>query len=266
MIKVIDKTTLDYQSDRFAMTDIRINQYSDIHLTVTETEDTITFKADFTSATVMINDYSLEKTFNKDEYKNTICDITFMKRKLENPYELMLLTRKANRLSAPMSSPTTSRLCPYATVFITDDIVYIVPRVRLTLNSNKFDNSEYTSIDFGEKTTQQVLFEYVPEAKTVQDKFFIKKEALGDSIDPYSSISYLENQVDVLYKIIDKLIDKTGIDVSEYSGILSEVAVNSSLNINSLEKTESKIHKGKSYIRKRQEAYYRMLREAGFDA
>ena len=47
---------------------------------------------------------------------------------------------------------------------------------------------------------------------------------------------------------------------------MNEVNVNSSLTVNSLEKVASKISKNKKQMRDRQKAYYRMLREAGFDA
>ena len=266
LIKVINKIDLDYVTDKNLLTDSRVNQYRDISISATETEDTLTIKAHFTPSASYMSEYDIEKTFYKSEFKDTVTDLTLIKKKIENPYELMVLTRKYNRVVAPLVAPVNGRLLPYATVFITDDTVWIIPRVRLTINSNKFDNCEYSEEDFGDKTTQQVLFDHCPEAKAVADKWYIKKEALSDSIDVNSSISYLENQVDVLYKILDQLIEKTGIDVEEYKDIMNEVNVNSSLTVNSLEKVASKISKNKKQIRDRQKAYYRMLREAGFDA
>ena len=266
MIKVINKNTLDYETDRNAVSDARINQYTDISLSASETNDTITINMQFMSNVPNIPNYTLSKVFYKNEYKNTIADITCLKKKVEAPYDLLIITRKANRVVAPVTTPTNYRLLPYATIFITDDITWIIPRVRLTNTSNKFDNSEYSEEYFGTRTTQQVLFSHCPEAKLISDKWYVKKEALSDSIDVNTSISYLENQVDVLYKILNKLIEKTGIDVSEYQDIINSVDKNSSLNINSLEKVNNKISKNKKHIRDRQKVYYRMLKEAGLDA
>lgn len=267
MIKVINKPTIDWNTEVNIYQDARVNQYKDISISASETDDTLTIRIDFISGVPNIDSYFLEKTFYKNEFKGIVTSINVFKKKFESPYNLLVLTRKYNRVAAPMSTPVNSKSCDVGTLYISEDnTVWIVPRIRLSENSHKFDNCEYSEEVFGERTTQQVLFEHCPEAKIVADKWYIKKEALSDSIDVNSSISYLENQVDVLYKILNKIIEKTGIDVSEYQEILTEVERASSLNINTLTDVKDKINKNKGYIRGRQQAYYRMLREAGFDA
>ena len=263
MIKVINNTSLVYDLTRIPY----INQYRDVTLYASETEDQLYIKVAFISGTTDFESYVLEKTVNKSAIKGIICDISFFRTTSYTPYDTMIVSKKYNRVDAPMANPTNERLYSFAALYIAQNgDVYIIPRWRLTQNSNKFEGCEYSEVQFKGRTPQQVLFEVVPETAVIPKPWKIKKETLGDSIDPRTSITYLENQVDVLYKIIELLISATNIDVSQYREILDAVDTYSTLNINSTEKILNKINRDKAFIRQKQKEYHDNLREAGFDA
>jgi hypothetical protein len=263
MIKVINNTSLVYDITRIP----HINQYRDITLYASETEDQLYIKVAFISGTEAFESYILEKTFDKNAIKGTLCDITFIRSTSYSPYNIFVIGRKFNRVDAPLRNPTNERIFSFATLYIANNgDVYIIPRWRLTHTSNKFDGCDYSEVAFNGRTPQEILFELVPETVDITKAWYIKKETLGDSIDTRTSVTYLENQVDVLYKIIEKLIAATNIDVSEYADILDAVDKTSVMNINSIEKIVNKINRDKKYIRTKQKEYHDKLKAAGFDA
>ena len=261
LIKVIDKNIVESMDKFNYLKNTLINQYKDIRLKVSETESDVVIKVTFEYKTKALGEYSLEEKFKKSEYKNSVLEVTLLKNNTLSPYNELLLLRKFCRVQAPISSSDNSRCFWCASMFITDDTIYVVPRIRLTSTSNIFDNSEHIDTSFENLTPQKVLFNFCSEAKAIAEKWHAKKIYLGD-IDVNSSISYLENQVDVLYKIIEKIVEKTGVDVSEYKDVLDAVENSSSLKVNTIEKITSKLNRDKALVRHCQEEYYTKRKES----
>jgi hypothetical protein len=100
------------------------------------------------------------------------------------------------------------------------------------------------------------LFQYCESAKKIYDNWMTKQTIIGNPIDMSKSITYLESQVDILYKILNSIVAKTNIDVSEFKSVIDAIDANSVLNIKTQDKIVEELNTDKAEIRRLQKQYY----------
>jgi len=134
--------------------------------------------------------------------------------------------------------------------------IYIHPFFYINPDSINKDGYQYIEKEMINSDHLSMLTSSCQELREYIEKWNMKKFILNPNIDISKSATYLETEVDTLYKIINILLDKIKIDVSEYQPIIDAVERNNVLNIKNLEKLVSEIDEDKQNIRKQQKIYY----------
>lgn len=147
----------------------------------------------------------------------------------------------------------------FVSLYITKNMqdIYIHPFFRL--NNRIYDNTKFTHIEkpLIDSNHIEMLLSSCQEFRDYYNKWCIKKETIDPTVDVSKSASYLEAEIDVLYKIIELLLEKTEIDASEYQPVIDAVARHNVLDIKNINKLVSEIDEDKANVRKRQEMFYK---------
>ena len=202
-------------------------------------------------------------SINRELYKSQIIMITLLRANFDSKLENMVFSPKFNLTNGGYYHEVTPKLVNIASVWIPETLdkdIVVVPHIRID-KFNDTDKVSYSEINLVDDNPQKTLLSLVPEAYNKKDIWYLKHQHIKSLIDPLSSIAYLEDQVDILYKIINILLEKTNTDVSEYKQILDTVDQYSVSKIKSLDKINSEIKEDKSKIRAIQKEYYK-LRDA----
>lgn len=154
-------------------------------------------------------------------------------------------------------------VCNLVRFYITDDLqdMYIYLYYNDT-STTTLGDLPIETVDLGvNSSVDELFFSKCPE---IQEKMtgWNAKIDLQNRVNAYNSISYLEGQLDVLYKIVEKLIEKTGTDVSEYQELLNSVDTNSVLTLKDVKVVTKDILNDKSNVRKAQTEYYNVLNDS----
>ena len=146
----------------------------------------------------------------------------------------------------------------FLSLYITKDKqdIYIHPFFRFHSNAVDQEGYRYIEKDIIDSDHLAMMTSSCQELKDHIDKWNLKKNTLDPNIDISKSATYLETEVDALYKIIGILLEKTKTDVPEYQPIIEAVERHNVLNIKSLNKLVAEIDEDKQNIRKQQEVYY----------
>jgi hypothetical protein len=230
-----------------------LSNYKFFTLDINETEDLVTFNFTFNKhddSTV-----NLVKNFNKLEYANSIVKLSLVRDSSKDDYKDISVLRKYSNVDDPYISGSSVGEFSFARVYFGNDTIYVIP--RFNFKDTYTTNGETILMDFNGKSSQEVLFTISPSALNIRNKWVVKKESVGDMLDVKSSISYLESQVDLLYKIIEK----SGIDISEYKNIFDAVDRTSCLKVKDENHIINEMLTNKQLVRTRQELYRRKLKE-----
>lgn len=197
-------------------------------------------------------------TINKNDYSGGLYSITS--------------SRTGDKLGIHISPKYTKRevskpfmwdddVCNLVRFYITDDLqnMYIYLYYNDT-STDTLGNLPIESVDLGVNySVDELFFSKCSEIHEKMTKWNAKID-LQNKVNDYNSISYLEGQLDVLYKIVEKLIEKTGTDVSEYKELLDSVDSNSVLTLKDIKVVTGDILDDKSNVRKAQTEYYKVLK------
>ena len=147
----------------------------------------------------------------------------------------------------------------FVSLYITKDgqDIYIHPFFRL--NNRIYNNTKFTHIEKPLINSNHIgmLLSSCQEFRDYYNKWCIKKETIDPTVDISKSASYLEAEIDVLYKIIELLLEKTEIDASEYQPVIDAVARHNVLDIKNINKLNSELDEDKEHVRKIQEMFYK---------
>lgn len=199
-------------------------------------------------------------TINKKEYSGGLYSITSSR--TGDKLGVHIFPKYAGRnVSRPFL--LDDDVCNLVRFYITDDLqnMYIYLYYHDT-STDVLGNLPIETVDLGvNNSVDGLFFSKCPEVREKMTKWNAKIN-LQNKVNAYNSISYLEGQLDVLYKIVEKLIEKTGIDVSEYKELLDSVDSSSVLTLKDVKVVTEDILDDKSNVRKAQIEYYKVLKDS----
>ena len=261
MIKIYDRSDITDFNNTSNLRDI-----SDAAYTFREDENNlyidiaITYNSEwYDDMTNDNNDETFSTVINKKLYAGQLLSIALLRAQAHTTFNRINVNTKYNKLIPPLSKSADPRVFTTMSIWIpsnTSDSILIFPHTRTTEAGNQIEGMEYEVVDLIDRDPQTTLISKVEEAGFKVEKWYLKKQTVCDLIDPYDSLSYLEGQVDVLYKIIDMLIEKTGVDVGEYQELLNNIDRYSVVNVKTLDKINSEIITDKAKVRSIQKGYY----------
>ena len=202
------------------------------------------------------------KEFNvaidKNLFSDNILTVALLKTTINSKFHSIVFDTKYSQVYGYYSRGSDFNLFNAASIWISSSTTdtTIVPHVKINGNWGTSENLEYNQIDFVDNDPQTTLLSLVPDAQHKKDIWFLKKRYIQNLLDPYESIAYLEGQVDVLSKVINLLIEKTGLDVGEYKTVLEDIDKHTVIDVKTLDKIKSEISKDKANVRNIQRAYY----------
>ncbi len=259
MIKIYDKTDINDLSNSENLSnivDVGYNFYEDNKDIYCEVF--IQYSGDPELDT---NHASFQTVINKEIYRGQIIMISlYRESQLSDRFTKIAYSAKYNKLSGTLSTPRDLAKFNAATVWIPYDVnepIIILPQIRTKPEGNRIEGLDYEEIELVNKDTAQLtLFTLSEDAKMKKDLWELKKQYISDLIDPYETITYLEGQVDVLSKVINIILDKTGIDAGEYKEILKTIDDNNVISVKPLDRINSELLTSKHKVRNLQKEYY----------
>lgn len=230
-----------------------LGNYKSFTLNIDESNDILTFKFIFYKHDNTRID--LIKSFNRTEYTNNIAKVYLIRKSSTDDYSDISLCRKYNNVDDPYSISSNDGEFSFALVYFEKDTTCVIP--RFNFQDTYTTNGETILIDFNNRSAQEVLFDISPSALKIRNIWLAKKESVGDTLDVKSSVSYLESQIDILYKIIEN----SGIDISNYKEIFDAVDKTSCLKVKDNAHIVNELLTNKQLVRTRQKIYRKKLSE-----
>ncbi len=227
---------------------------------VKETTDIVSFYfkvIDMNDSTKIYYDNTVN--INKRDYAGGIYTITLDFRDRDNP-SLMLIPHLTKRNSGIGRYMTDNNINNLIRFYITDDMqdLYVY---FYYYNQNETEIAGAAIIDIEPDKYYSANHAFVSNCPELQKKmpYWNAKVDLQNKVVAFNSISYLEDQVDILYKIIQLLVEKTDIDISEYQDILNSIETNNVVNLKSISVIKKDIDEDKANVRKAQKEYYEQI-------
>lgn len=239
------------------------NKYQDsisVEYTFTENDTTLVVSFGILDKTDDSKLYC-SKTFNlaKEEYKGGVYSFFLMDRYTDSlDIELVpYMTDRKSAVPVAYDGNTVNLVRFYITESMNDVYVflYVVDADTQETNGLKIEEVPCGIL----KSSTRALMSQCPELKSKFEYWKLRYE-LKLNLDVSNTITYLENQIDVLYQVVEKLIQKANLDVSEYAEILNAVKINSVTTVKSNESIRDDIVKDKSNVREAQKVYYEKLK------
>lgn len=163
-------------------------------------------------------------------------------------------------------TPYSSAYMKFAKIFIPKDYTNnpILCQLRidipnediLTVNSDKY---ELNKLDYTTMNVDGFFCRYSQEYRDLFNDWKLKYSNITGMTSISDSVAYLEEEVDLLYKILNVLLTRfsSEIDVSEYKELLDTINSNSVINVKSKEKILDDLKTHKNRVRDLQENYYK---------
>ena len=261
MIKIYDRSDVtDFNSTS------NLRDIADAAYTFREDDDnlyvnvTITYNAEWYDNMTENTDETFSAIINKKLYAGQLLSIALLRAQAHTTFNRININTKYNKLIPPLSKFVDPRVFTTMSIWVPKNVtttpILILPHTKTTENGNRIEGFEYEIVDLIDRDPQTTLISKVEEAGSKVEKWYLKKQTVCDLIDPYDSLSYLEGQIDVLSKIINMLIEKTGLNVEEYQEILDSIDRYSVINVKTLDKINSEIATDKAKVRSIQKEYY----------
>lgn len=208
-------------------------------------------------------DFKSDIDIVKEDYKGGVYSVRlFSWTNGADPSNLVITTSRNGKILSVGNEKDSSGQYTLLKFYITDDMkdIYIYT-TKCDINEEYFGNIRLEHIDTGRKYVYNStsLLASVCDELNEKLKKWLPKRVLQSTLSTNTSLSYMEGQIDVLYKIIGKLIEKTGIDVSEYQKVLDAVEQESSVNLKGVNSIADDMIKEKGFVRKEQRRYYNQL-------
>ena len=189
-------------------------------------------------------------TLNKEKLNRKI--ITVAGKKGTYAAELIYSINYDKLETSSIEPESNNCIFELARVFIDGDTVSIVfyyPNADIL-------NAENVELPPSIIVPEQALFQYNDNARSIRDAWLLKQEIIGNIVDTSKSITYLESQIDILYKCVQKLMIAANIDNTDFNDIFAAVNENSVLAIKGTDKILDEIRTDKARIREIQKEYY----------
>lgn len=229
---------------------------------IKETNDIVSFYfkvVDMNDSTKIYYDNTVD--INKKDCVGGVYTITLDFRNCDNPSLMLIphLTKRKSSISRYMPDNNINNLIRF---YITDDMqdLYVY---FYYYNQNETEIADTTIIDLESDKYYSADHAFVSNCPELQKKmpYWNAKVDLQNKVVALNSISYLEDQVDILYKIIQLLIKKTGVDISEYQDILNSIETNNVVSLKSISAIKKDIDEDKANVRKAQKEYYEQIQK-----
>ena len=149
-------------------------------------------------------------------------------------------------------------------VFFDDDEIIVQSKLHVNKDNIILDG-DYNVVQPPSEFKGQYIYHYSEKFANLEAIFKKKRYHIGNHIDINNSASYLENEVDLLYKIIEILINKLGIDIGEdYRNIIQQISDLNVLSYKTPEKILDEILTDKTATRKTLNNYYKVKEKEGY--
>lgn len=236
---LINKITLKFTED-----DINFNVYINIEYRSTiEEEDNVQ------------HDFSL--SLSKEMCKNKYVNIILRKQNIiGKAYNDIIGSTCYTHVQGTYKQDSDNANHAILGVFFDDDEIIVQNKLSLNKDDIILDG-DYNIIQTPSNFKGQYISYYSKNFANSEIAFKKKRNNIGNYIDINDSASYLENEIDILYKIIEILISKLGIDIGEdYKNIIQQISHLNILSYKTPEKILDEILTNKTAVRKTLNNYY----------
>ena len=223
-----------------------------IFVEVIEDVDGFDLKVSFTQ---FGREFTRTKRYNYAEYKGKAIQINIQNTEFVmemTDYEIFSYVDKYANVK---NSQSRRSVFDIARVVFDEECKNVI--ILFKYHTNKIGNVERIPFDYINYTGVGILKKHSEFFKKLHDKYTTKSKMINQ-IDQYNSIAYLESQVDILTRLVLKLLSANNIIDEEkeiLAGILSKVEENSVLDIKDIESV-MKEFENKKHVRELQRKYY----------
>ena len=176
---------------------------------------------------------------------------------IDDKFSYVYYTTNFKRSSDGGTTPSNYEL-NVARVWMSENTEDIVVYLYFNVGNTPIYDEGIIDYQVVEKEVDQktTFFKYCPEAYDIYKNWVVKSQIIGNPIDPSDSLSYLEEQVDILQDIVLQLVAKAGLDISNYQAILDKSSEYNVVKVKSAAKLMKELD-NKARMRSAQKAYYR---------